>query len=297
MGADVRTANDSAQEYGARRDDGGFARFLFVATVAGILALAWVRRDSHVINPERDLGYALGIIGSLLMLGLALYPMRKRLKSMRNWGRVADWFRWHMILGIAGPAMVVLHSNYKVQSTNAAVALTAMLIVAGSGIVGRYLYGRIHKGLYGSKLEARELMREAAAARGELSVDFEETDWRQELAAFERAALTPTTSLFAAIGRSLALRGLKARARRQILEGLRRDLDRQASLNRWRADEKRSHAADAVARLDRYFAAASKVSDLAVFDRFFAAWHVLHLPLFILLIVTAVIHVIAVHLY
>ena len=69
MGADVRTANDSAQEYGARRDDGAFARFLFVATVAGILALAWVRRDSHVINPERDLGYALGIIGSLLMLG------------------------------------------------------------------------------------------------------------------------------------------------------------------------------------------------------------------------------------
>jgi hypothetical protein len=36
---------------------------------------------------------------------------------------------------------------------------------------------------------------------------------------------------------------------------------------------------------------------LGVYERLFALWHVLHVPLFILLVITAIIHVVAVHLY
>ena len=38
--------------------------------------------------------------------------------------------------------------------------------------------------------------------------------------------------------------------------------------------------------LDLYFAALRKAAAFAVFERLFALWHVLHLPLFVLLVLT-----------
>jgi hypothetical protein len=46
-----------------------------------------------------------------------------------------------------------------------------------------------------------------------------------------------------------------------------------------------------------YFAAVNKAARFSVYERLFALWHVLHLPMFFLLVFAGVIHVIAVHLY
>ena len=43
--------------------------------------------------------------------------------------------------------------------------------------------------------------------------------------------------------------------------------------------------------------AVAKASGLTFYDRLFAMWHLLHMPLYFLLILTGIIHVIAVHLY
>ena len=70
--------------------------------------------------------------------------MRKRLASLKILGSVSAWSRIHMMLGVIGPALILLHANFKLGSLNSNVALLAMLTVAGSGLVGRYLYSRIH---------------------------------------------------------------------------------------------------------------------------------------------------------
>ena len=49
--------------------------------------------------------------------------------------------------------------------------------------------------------------------------------------------------------------------------------------------------------LDMYIAAMRKASRLALFERLFGLWHILHLPLFVILVFAATVHVIAVHLY
>jgi hypothetical protein len=49
--------------------------------------------------------------------------------------------------------------------------------------------------------------------------------------------------------------------------------------------------------LNLYFATVNKVARFGVYDRMFALWHVLHMPLFFLLVLSAIVHVIAVHLY
>jgi hypothetical protein len=62
-----------------------------------------------------------------------------------------------MMAGIAGPLLVLFHSTFHVGSFNAAVALASMLLVVASGLVGRYLYRKIHRGLYGSRETAADL--------------------------------------------------------------------------------------------------------------------------------------------
>ncbi len=49
--------------------------------------------------------------------------------------------------------------------------------------------------------------------------------------------------------------------------------------------------------LDLYLAAVVRMSRLGLYEQLLALWHVLHMPLFILLAMTAVFHIIAVHQY
>ena len=65
----------------------------------------------------------------------------------------------------------------------------------------------------------------------------------------------------------------------------------------WPRAEARRRRALVSELLSQYQGAVVKTARLGYFARLFALWHVLHLPLFFLLIVSAIAHVIAVHLY
>jgi hypothetical protein len=40
-----------------------------------------------------------------------------------------------------------------------------------------------------------------------------------------------------------------------------------------------------------------QVAHLAFYERLFSLWHLFHMPLFLLLVVSALVHVLAVHMY
>src|SRR6267154_5558723 len=96
------------------------------------------------------------------MLALLVYPARKRMPSLAALGTPRAWFKIHMVMGVVGPVCILYHSVYRLGAANSNVALISMLIVAGSGLIGRYLYGRIHHGLYGRAANLKELREEAA---------------------------------------------------------------------------------------------------------------------------------------
>ena len=127
------------------------------AAIVLALAAGWAVRDYNYVVAESGIGYWLGIIGGSLMLMLLVYPMRKRFRRWAVIGSVKAWFRIHMILGLVGPLLIIYHSGFKLGSFNSSVALFCMLLVATSGLLGRYLYQRIHHGLYGRKLRFEEL--------------------------------------------------------------------------------------------------------------------------------------------
>ncbi|HEX4377287.1 MAG TPA: hypothetical protein VHZ99_09070, partial [Steroidobacteraceae bacterium] len=129
---------------------------LFIAA-AVILLLGSQLPVTTYLSPKSGLGYAIGIVGGVMILLQLLYAVRKRVPSMRVLGTVAGWFQAHMMLGIVGPVCILIHCGFSLGATNSNIALFCMLTVAGSGIFGRYFYSKIHRGLYGRKADLGDL--------------------------------------------------------------------------------------------------------------------------------------------
>ena len=264
---------------------------IFSFLIGGALIVGWLNRGVY-LKAESGLGYYLGIIGALSMLALLAYPMRKYIPWFRA-GPVSLWFRIHMALGVIGPTLILYHANFSLGSLNSNVALWSMLLVAGSGLVGRFLYAKIHRGLYGKRAEARDLLTEASGFRHTLDSDIGE-DLAAKIDALEKTVSQSAGGIVSAASKAISAtaraRRLSGRVRRRI-----RELARQANKkhDRERTAQLRMH----ISLSRRYFQRIEQAAELSFYERLFAAWHILHLPLFVLLIITALIHVVAVHLY
>ena len=97
-----------------------------LALAAAAIVTGIMGRDERRVFADEGLGYALGIVGTLLILFLLIYPLRKRFKWLKVLGNVRNWFRVHMILGVVGPLTILYHSNFMLGSVNSTVALLAM---------------------------------------------------------------------------------------------------------------------------------------------------------------------------
>lgn len=262
------------------------------------LCIGWLIRDLGLINPEHGVGYWLGIIGSVVMLVLLLYPVRKKIPLLRSAGAVTHWFRLHMILGLVGPLLILYHCNFRLGSFNSQVALYSMLIVAISGVFGRHFYARIHHGLYGQKANLAELQEQLAASLEK---------------SHGLAAIMP--NLLAALEvLSVDLQGDAITQSLNVGDCLRWSIKKhfvKFSLNRLARRELAIRAAmsSVVARayprlrkysknyIRKHVALMGKVAQFSFYERLFSIWHVFHLPLFFILILSALMHVLAVHMY
>jgi hypothetical protein len=270
---------------------------VFSTAVITVLVVAWLNRHEGVLTADSGIGYWLGIVGAVIMLMLVGYPMRKRFKSFANLGRVANWFRLHMILGILGPTLIILHSNFKLGSLNSRLALLTMLIVVASGIAGRYLYAKVHKGLYGKQVQLRDVL----ADIGTLKIGLGDEVSGHPAIMAELEKYQPKTAASFSVARGLVsaiMSGMQTRAsRHRILRLAHRHLAESPTTRGWTRRYRRQHIQSIDQHLRVYFAAVKKAQRLAFFEKIFSLWHHLHMPLFILLTLTVVMHIVAVHLY
>jgi hypothetical protein len=271
---------------------------LFSAAVLAGLYISWRNRDLGHLTPETGVGYWLGIAGSTMMLVLLLYPLRKRVRVLSILGRIPSLFRFHMILGIVGPSLIVAHANWKLQSLNATVAMIAMLIVVGSGIIGRYLYSKIHMGLYGRKTEVRQILTDASLLKQALGDDLPQTaQLVDELRAFEARILAPRHSLLSQSWAALTLGFRSAVLSGRLMQLAKTTIAEESKRQGWSWSARRKRQALVREHLKLYFSAITKAARFGIYERLFALWHVLHMPLFFLLVTAAILHVIAVHRY
>jgi hypothetical protein len=274
------------------------APLLFGSAVVIVLWAGWLNRDDNGLTPESGVGYWLGIVGGSLMLLLLLYPLRKRVRSLRGLGTVAYWFRAHMILGIFGPVLVLLHANFRLGSINSNVALAAMLIVAISGVVGRYLYSRIHVGLYGRKAEVKEILADARALREAVGADLPVADRViEQLSAFAQLGTAAPRGVLSGF---LLLPVVSVRAsvvRMRLIADARQVIAIEGRRLGWSRKIRRRRLASVTELVTLHIAAVKKAAAFAFYERLFRLWHVFHLPLFFLLVIAAAIHIFAAHFF
>ncbi len=116
-----------------------------------------IRHPLHpLLRQSGSLGHLLGIIGTLFMLLLLLYSLRKRFRFTQKWGNLNTWLQAHIFLGFTGPLLVLFHTVLKVNGL-VAIAFWSMALVVFSGMVGKYIYELIPRSLSGMELNRIEL--------------------------------------------------------------------------------------------------------------------------------------------
>lgn len=258
---------------------------LVLAAVAAGIGYGWVQRADRAINPEHGIGYALGIIGGVTMLILLTYPIRKRSRTRsRAVGSVGFWFRTHMLLGLLGPLAILYHSRFSWGALNSAVALGAMIVVAGSGLIGRFFYARVHRGFSGRKLELRALKEEMDALLEDMEAHgFPRARLMASLQPFEDRAIAAAASFWTSAGALIGL-GIESRlAQRRMLSSL--------------PEGSGPHGAALRSGIGHFFEAARRTAEYAFYDRLLRLWHLFHLPLFFVMVAAVILHIVAVHMY
>jgi len=275
-------------------------RWPLVWTVVVALVLVW---GSHAhleryITPQRGFGYALGIIGGSMMILLLLYSARKRLLWLRWLGGIPAWFEFHMVLGIVGPVLVLFHANFSLGATNSNVALICMLLVAGSGVIGRYIYTRLHARLDGHEITLEQLKAAGDRLRSQTtSISFlaalldviDRTEKR--LIEPPKAIIARFPHLLTGAPRMALARWIVHRAiNRAVNDAVRRESALIAQHAQRIAAVTRSYA-------DRRLDAGRRMAEYKAYARLFSLWHVLHIPLFFMLLIAGIVHVVAINIY
>jgi hypothetical protein len=288
-----RPAPDSATREPEKRSRG-----LVVPLLVLFAALGWLAARGGFYTPGDDFGYYLGLVGALMMLVLLLYPLRKHVGFLRKLGAIRHWFRLHMFFGIAGPLLILFHSTFTIGSLNAGVAMGCMLLVAGSGVIGRFIYTRIHHGLYGRRATVQELQNQLGICEGEIRSKFHFAPRVEErLKAFGELAHRHPEGFLAGAWQflTLALRARHIRAR--CMRDLKKNLGTHAMQRGWTRDKLRRRLAAASEMITTYLVAVRHTAQLGVYERLFSLWHILHVPFVFMLVISGVVHVIAVHMY
>lgn len=280
----------------AARQPTSIFRLLVVTGLS--VGLAWFVTHRLGLTASSRPGYWLGVVGGSAMLVVFLYPMRKRIAFMRSWGAAKPWFIVHMVCGILGPLIVLVHSGFHIGSVNAGVAMACMLVVAASGIVGRFIYVRIHHGLSGAHWTLAELQSQIgqsdaevhsrlAFARGveERLHAYQARLMKKEASTLEKAGIFLTAAIHARL--------VHAECRHDLMIALKA----RGVAAGWDRSQYRRALKKSTRLVDDYLDAVRRATQLATYERIFSWWHILHLPLVWLLVLSATAHVVAVHVY
>jgi hypothetical protein len=280
---------------GRKREIGAISMTLGVTL---LVVCAWAISHWGGFTAGSKTGYNLGLAGGIMMLLLFLYPLRKHFRFMHGFGPAKYWFAGHMTLGILGPLFILVHSNFQVGSINAGIALASMSLVAGSGIIGRFIYTHIHHGLYGRRASLKELRDLAGLNSKEVEsklafapkVENALSDFEAALANPHR---DPLRSAWAFT--TLWLRGHMVYF--HCARELRRLYQAQALNQGWDKAKYQRRLKAAKRLVFTYLQGVQRVAQFNTYERLFSLWHVLHVPFVYMMVFSAIAHVVAVHMY
>ncbi len=235
----------------------------------------------NLFRPSGIIGHGIGIIGSLLMIILLTYSLRKRVRFLQNWGDIRSWLNIHIWMGITGPLLVIFHTSFKVHGI-VAVSFWSMIAVALSGVLGRYLYLQIPRGLSGEELsdtEIKSLSRSLEEQIRQQVIDDDSLDTRLEeyMAPFAQEWKGSWADLGSWFTQDLQMPGMLRRMKRDL---------------RSSGKFKQSEVKGVIALFKQQIILNRRQAFLGTAQRLLHHWHIIHKPFAIVMLLIMVIHVI-----
>lgn len=175
---------------------------IILLAIAVVVAVYWILSEAgayylthQLKRPHREAhsawkpggfwGHGLGIVGSMMVLIMLLYSIRKRIRVFRRWGKLSSWLNYHIFLGITGPILITFHTSFKFGGL-VSISYWSMMAVMLSGFIGRYIYVKIPRKVSGEEYSLKEFETEHQALRIRLEKEFELT--REQLTKVEELA-------------------------------------------------------------------------------------------------------------
>jgi hypothetical protein len=273
---------------------------LFLILITSLLVAGYFISYEHLYEPGDIVGYNLGLVGGLMMLSLLVYPLRKRIGFMNNWGILPKWFKWHMVVGVLGPTLVIFHSTFHIGSINAGAAMVCMFLSSGSGIFGRFFYTKVHYGLYGRQATYQQLQQDLYGSGDVKSILSFAPDIQQKLNDFQDHTMRLSRRGKARVWDFLTLDIRAKLFSRAIIRELEDAMYADAVRKQW--SELQMKRLDELyfqnARIIRsYIMVVRDLAQFSTYEKLFALWQIFHVPMVYILVPSAIWHVIAVHRY
>jgi len=236
---------------------------------------------SHaLLNPSGLIGHGLGIIGSFLMIvGVASYMIRKRVRYFHKFGYLKHWLEFHIFLCTLGPIMILFHTAFKFGGI-VSVSFWSMVAVVLSGAIGKFIYTQIPHTIQGQVINMRELNSLSENLSHELKDDFHISDRifnRIELitSTDRYKRLKFSTTMFFLIRDYLGIKSVMRMLKNELRAAKVKRLERKKILK----------AAKAKLIISR------RIGLLNSMQKIFRYWHVIHLPFAIIMFVIMFIHI------
>jgi hypothetical protein len=226
----------------------------------------------------QSFGHLIGIVGmTLMVITETAYTARKRVPALSNCGSLRLWLSFHIVTGLVGPYLVLLHSAGATSGV-AGFALWMTGVVVASGFAGRYIYTSVPRTRAGIEIDRDTLN----ARAGEIQIEIDRWQARNPAVArmlAERIRVPPTQPAWQSVlARSWQDHAYLRRVRVVLLELQSSDQspfgELEALLMRKRALERHIASMDAVHQL-------------------LGVWRIVHVPLGAVLFTTALVHVAA----
>jgi len=231
-----------------------------------------------VFKPAGSVGHMLGIAGSVMMLvGVLMYSFRKRSTLLARVGKLKYWLELHIFLCTLGPFLILLHTSFRFGGI-VSIAFWSMSVVVASGIFGRYVYARIPKTINGRflSMQAIEEERDRLWNRVAKVLTLPPDDVSQLLS----TASLPKPRGF--------LHAMLLAARADVAK--RRHVRKVRSVLRAHGVPRRT-LDSLIALVRTRFQLEQQAVLLTPFQKLFGYWHILHLPLAIVMLLIVILHV------
>ncbi len=232
------------------------------------------------LKPSGLESHGYGIVGSaMIIVGVVMYSSRKRIRTLSHIGSIRYFLEFHIFLCLTGPLLVLYHTTFKFGGI-VAVSFWSMAAVVGSGIVGRYLYVQIPRGIQGNELSIKELEEESSRMYNELTEKYGLTI--QDIQRLDVLA-TPRQIRLSSVSSFLAFLAMSDITRRSKVQRVIHHLQGKAVSARMVG--KIQHLAVERIKLLR------RIRFLEQLKMIFYYWHVIHLPFSIIMFVILIVHV------